>query len=173
MSKTIMGSYKPREVTVFDKIHSTINLANGKARTDDFLMSAERVKVTVKGHVDIMQNKLDVVSSVSLPRGKTVVEKILDDPVFVHVYGPFDALEYKLDTDKLKKSTTDVLKKEAKAKIDAEKARLKAKADAEKKRLKARADAERRRAEEKAKKELKRSTDKYKEKLKNKLKGLF
>ena len=173
MSKTIMGNYKPREVTVFDKIHSTINLANGKARTDDFLMSAERVKVTAKGHVDIMQNKVDVISSVSLPRGKTVVEKILDDPVFVHVYGPFDALEYKLDMDKLKKSTTDVLKKEAKAKIDAEKARLKAKADAEKKRLKAKADAERRRAEEKAKQKLKKSTDKYQEKLKNKLKGLF
>ena len=173
MSKTIMGSYKPREVTVFDKISSTINLANGKARTDDFLMSAERVRVTAKGYVDIMQNTLDVTSSVSLPRGKTVAEKILDEPVFVRVYGPFDALQYKLDTDKLKKSTTDVLKKEAKAKLDAEKKRLKAKADAEKKRLKdkakAKADAERRRAEERAKKELKRGADK----LKDKLKGLF
>ncbi len=173
MSKTIMGSYKPREVTVFDKISSTINIANGKARTDDFLMSAERVKVTAKGYVDIMQNSLDVISSVSLPRGKTVVEKILDKPVFVRVYGPFDALQYKLDTDRLKKSTTDVLKKEAKAKLDAEKKRLKAKAEAEKKRLKdkakAKADAERRRAEERAKKELKRGVDK----LKDKFKGLF
>ncbi len=173
MSEAIMGSYKPREVTVFDKIHSTINLAKGKARTNDFLMSAERVKVTAKGYVDIMQNKLDVTSSVSLPRGKTVAEKILDEPVFVRVYGPFDALQYKLDTNKLKKSTTDVLKKAAKEKLDAEKKRLKAKVDAEKKRLKARADAERRRAEIKAKEKLKRSTDKYKEKLKNKLKGLF
>jgi len=173
MSKTIMGSYKPREVTVFDKISSTIKLANGKARTDDFLMSAERVKVTAKGYVDIMQNSLDVISSVSLPRGKTVVEKILDKPVFVRVYGPFDALQYKLDTDKLKKSTTDVLKQQAKAKLDAEKKRLKAKVDAEKKRLKdkakAKADAERRRAEERAKKELKRGVDK----LKDKFKGLF
>jgi len=173
MSKTIMSSYKPREVTVFDKISSTINVANGKARTDDFLMSAERVKVTAKGYVDIMQNSLDVISSVSLPRGKTVVEKILDEPVFVRVYGPFDALQYKLDTDRLKKSTTDVLKQQAKAKLDAEKKRLKEKAEAEKKRLKdkakAKADAERRRAEERAKKELKRGADK----LKDKFKGLF
>jgi AsmA protein len=166
MSKRIMGNYKPREVTVFDKIYSTINLANGKARTNDFLMSAKRVKVTAKGYVDIMQNRLDVNSSVSLPRGKTVVEKILDKPVFVRVYGPFDALEYKLNMDKLKKSTTDVLKKEVKAKLDAEKKRLQAKA-------KAKVDAERRRAEEKAKKELKKSTDKLQEKLKNKFKGLF
>jgi AsmA protein len=173
LSKTIMGGYKPREVTVFDTIHSTVNLANGKARTDDFLMSAKRVRVTAKGHVDIMHDTLDVVSSVSLPRGKTSVEKILDDPVFVHIYGPFDALEYKLDTDRLKKSTTDVLKNEAKAKLDAEKQRLKAKAEAEKKRLKAKADEEVRRAEEKARQELKKSTDKYKDKLKNKLKGLF
>ena len=173
LSKTIMGSYKPREVTVFDTIHSTVNLSNGKARTDDFLMSAKRVRVTAKGHVDIMHDTLDVISSVSLPRGKTSVEKILDDPVFVHIYGPFDALEYKLDTDRLKKSTTDVLKNEAKAKLDAEKQRLKAKAEAEKKRLKAKADEELRRAEEKARQELKKSTDKYQDKLKNKLKGLF
>ena len=162
LSDTIMGQYKPRDVTVFDKIHSTVNIANGKARTDDFLMDSKRVKVTAKGHADIMQNTLDVISSIQLPRSKTVVEKIFDEPVFVRVHGPFDALEYELDKNKLKKSTTDVLKNEAKAKLDAEKQRLKEKADAEKKR-----------AEEKAREELKKETDKLEDKLKDKLKGLF
>jgi AsmA protein len=173
MSKTIMGNYRPREVTVFDKIHSTVKLGDGKARTDDFLMSAERVQVTAKGYVDIMRDTVDVVSSVALPRGKTAVEKILDKPIFVRVHGPFDALQYDLDTDRLKKSTTDVLESQAKAKIDAEKQRLKDKAEAEKQRLKDKADAEKRRAEEKAKEELKKQTDKYEDKLKDKLKGLF
>jgi len=173
MSKAIMGNYRPRDVTVFDKIHSTVNLADGKARTDDFLMSAERVRVTADGHVDIMNNTVDVLSSVALPRGKTVAEKVLDEPVFVRVKGPFDALEYKLDTDRLKKSTTDVLKSQAKAKLDAEKQRLKEKAEAEKQRLKDKADEEKRRAEERAKEELKKQTDKYEDKLKDKLKGLF
>jgi len=162
LSDSIMGKYKPRKVTVFDKIHSTVNIANGKARTDDFLMDSKRVKVTAKGHADIMQNTLDVVSSIQLPRSKTVVEKIFDEPVFVRIHGPFDALEYELDKNKLKKSTTDVLKNEAKAKLDAEKQRLKDKAKAEQKR-----------AEEKAREELKKGTDKLKEKLRNKLKGLF
>jgi AsmA protein len=173
MSKSIMGNYRPREVTVFDKIHSTVKIADGKARTDDFLMSAERVQVTAKGHVDIMQDTVDVVSSVALPRGKTAVEKILDKPIFVRIHGPFEALEYDLDTDRLKKSTTDVLENQAKAKIDAEKQRLKDKAEAEKQRLKDRADEEKRRAEERAKEELKKQTDKYEDKLKDKLKGLF
>lgn len=173
LSKTIMGSYKPREVTVFDKISSTINLANGKAQTNDFLMSAKRVKVTAEGYVDIVDNKLDMLSSVSLPRGKTAIEKILDEPMFVRIYGPFEALEYKLDTDRLKKSTTDVLKNQAKAKLDAEKQKLKAKADAEVQRLKDKAKAEQRRAEEKAKQQLKEETKKYQDKLKDKLKGLF
>jgi len=173
LSKTIMGNYKPREVTVFDKIHSTVNIANGRARTDDFLMDSKRVQVGAKGHVDIMQNTVDVTSSTRLPRGKTALEKVLDEPIYVRVHGPFDALEYELDKDRLKKSTTDVLKNEAKAKVDAEKQRLKAKADAEKQRLKAKAKAERKRAEEKAKKEMKENTDKYKDKLKDKLKGLF
>ena len=173
MSKAIMGNYRPREVTVFDKIYSTINLADGKARTDDFLMSAERVQVTAKGYVDIMQNTVDVVSSVALPRGKTAVEKVLDKPVFVRVHGPFDALQYDLDKDRLKKSTTDVLESQARAKIDAEKQRLREKAEAEKQRLKDKADAEKRRAEEKAREELQKQTDKYEDKLKDKLKGLF
>ena len=173
MSKTIMGNYRPREVTVFDKIFSTVNLADGKARTDDFLMSAERVQVTAKGHVDIMQDTVDMMSSVALPRGKTAIEKILDKPIFIRIHGPFDALEYDLDKDRLKESTTDVLQDQAKAKIDAEKQRLKAKAEAEKQRLKDKADAEKRRAEERAKEELKKHTDKYEDKLKDKLKGLF
>ncbi len=173
LSKTIMGKYKPRKVTVFDKIHSTVNIANGKARTDDFLMDSRRVKVTAKGHVDIMRDALDIVSSVQLPRAKTAIEKIFDEPVFVRIHGPFDALEYELDKDKLKKSTTDVLKNEAKAKLDAEKKRLKDKAkvklDAEKKRLKDKTKAEQKRVREKTKKKVK----KEKDKLKNKLKGLF
>ena len=172
-----MGSYSPREVTVFDKIHSTVKLSDGKATTDDFLMDSKRVQVTAKGHVDIMENTMDVTTSTKLPRGKTAVEKLLDEPMFVRVHGPFDALQYKIDTDRLKKSTTDVLEKQAKAKLDAEKARLeaeaRAKVEAEKQRLKEKADAEKRRAEEKAKEELKKSTDKYQDKLKDKLKGLF
>jgi cell division ATPase FtsA len=140
-------------------------------------MDSKRVQVRAKGHADIMQNTLDVTSSVKLPRAKTAAEKIFDEPVYVRVHGPFDALQYELDKDKLKASTTDVLKEQAKAKLDAEKQRLineaKAKADAEKQRLKEKADEEKRRAEEKARQKLKESTDKYEDKLKDKLKGLF
>jgi AsmA protein len=172
-STAITGNYKPRQVTVFDTIHSTVNLADGKARTDDFLMDSLRVQVKAKGYVDIMQNAVDVTSSVRLPRGQTALEKVLDEPMYVHVHGPFAALQYELDTDRLKKSTTDVLENEAKAKLDAEKQRLKEKAEAEKQRLKDKADEERARAEEKAKQQLKDSTEKYQDKLKDKLKGLF
>ena len=144
LSKTIMGDYKPREVTVFDIIHGTVNLAKGKARTDDFIMDSKRVVVGAKGHADIMQNTLDVNSSIKLARGKTALEKVLDDPLYVRVHGPFDALQYDLDTDRLKDSAGDALKDKAKAA-----------------------------AEEKAKQELKRGTDKLQDKLKNKLKGFF
>ncbi len=155
LSKTIMGKYKPREVTVFDKIHSTVNLADGKARTNDFLMDSRRVQVTAKGYADIMRDTLDVTSSVKLPRAKTAAEKIFDEPVYVRVHGPFAALEYDIDTDRLKKSTTDILEKEVKAKLEEEKQRLKEKADKELKR-----------AEKKAKQKLE-------DKLKDKLKSLF
>jgi AsmA protein len=180
---------------VFDSIYSNIDVADGKARTDDFLMDSKRVDVGAKGYVDIIENSVDMVTSVSLPRGKTAVEKVLDEPLFVHVYGPFTALQYDIDTDKLQESTVGALEAEAKAKLEAEKAKLKAKADAEKARLKAKAEAEKaklkakadaekarlkaleeeekRKAEEKAKQELKETTEQYEDKLKDKLKGLF
>ncbi|MBE9568102.1 MAG: AsmA family protein, partial [Proteobacteria bacterium] len=177
MSKAIMGSYKPREVTVFDVISSTVKLADGKARTKDFLMDSKRVKVKADGFVDIMKDTVDMNTSVEMARSKTVVEKILDEPLYVHVYGPFDALEYKIDTDRLKKSTTDVLKNEAKAKLDAEKKRLQEKARAEQQRLRDKAKAEEKRLKDevraKAKAEQKRAEEKLKDKLKDKFKGLF
>jgi len=144
LSETIMGSYTPRDVTVFDKIHSTVNLADGKARTDDFLMDSKRVQVTAKGFTDIMQNTLDVTSSVKLPRGKTTVERLLSEPLYVRVHGPFDALEYELDKNRLKKSTSDILKKEAKVK-----------------------------AKKELKKETDKLQQKFQDKLKDKFKGLF
>jgi len=173
LSKTIMGNYTPREVTVFDTIRSTVKLATGIADTQDFLMDSKRVQVAAKGHTDLLQNTLDVISSVKLVRGQTALEKVLDEPLFVHVHGPFAALEYDLDTERLKKSTTGALEGEARAKLDAEKQRAQEKLDAEKAQLKARADEERRLAEEKAKLKLNDKTDQYKDKLKDKLKGLF
>lgn len=159
LAKTIMGSYEPRQVTVFDKIHSTVKLADGKARTDDFLMDSKRVQIKARGHADIMADTLDVTTSTRLPRGKTAVEKILDEPVFVRIHGPFDALQYELDKERLKKSTTGALEKEAKAKA-------KQKIEEEKQRLQKKADEELKRQEEKAKKKLEDS-------LKDKFKGLF
>ncbi len=162
LSETIMGKYEPREITVFDKIHATIKLEDGKAHTDDFLMDSKRVKVTAKGHANIMENTMDIISSVQLPRAKTSVEKIFDEPLSVRIHGPFTALQFELDKDKLKKSTTDVLKKEAQAKLDAEKQRLEDKVRAEQKR-----------AEEKIEEELNRATDKLEETLKDKLQSIF
>ena len=159
LSKSIMGDYEPREVTVFDKIHSTVNLADGKARTDDFLMDSRRVQIKAQGYADIVDENMDVTSSIRLPRGKTTVEKILDEPVYVRIHGPFTALQYDIDKERLKKSTTDVLENQAKEKA-------KQKIEEEKQRLKMKADEELKRQEEKAKQKLEDS-------LKDKFKGLF
>ena len=143
-SKTIMGSYKPRDVTVFDFIHSTVNLEKGQARTDDFIMDSKRIQIGAKGFADIMNDTMDVNTSVKLARDKTALEKVMDSPLYVRVHGPFDALKYDLDSDRLRKSTSKALKTEAK-----------------------------KQAEDKAKKELKKSTDKFKDRLRDKLKGFF
>jgi len=144
LSKTIMGDYEPREVTVFDLIHSTVKLAKGKARTDDFIMDSKRVKIGAKGYADIVQDAMDMTASIKLARSKTAMEKVLDSPLFVRIHGPFAALQYDLDTDRLKKSTTEAFKKEAKAE-----------------------------AEKKVKKELKKETKRLEKKIMDKFKGFF
>ena len=144
LSKTIMGDYEPREVTVFDLIHSTVKLAKGKARTDDFIMDSKRVKIGAKGYADIIQDSLDMTTSIKLTRSKTALEKVLDSPLYVRVHGPFAALQYDMDTDRLKKTATEAFKVEAKAE-----------------------------AEQKVKKELKKETDRLEKKVMDKFKGFF
>jgi AsmA protein len=174
LSKKIMGSYKPRDVTVFDSIHGLFNMAQGKVQINKFLMDSDRVQVGAEGSVDIVQNSMDVLSSVELPKEKakagsaasTSPVQTLREALYVRVKGPFEALEYKLDTGRLKKSISNALKNEAKAKLEAEKQKAKAK-------VKAKVDAEKARAKEKAKKKIDEQKDKLKNKLKDKFKGLF
>jgi len=170
LSKKIMGDYKPRDVTVFDSIHGIFNMSQGKVQTNDFLMDSKRVKVGAEGSVDIVQNSLNILSSIELPKEKSKKDtatatsplKTLREVLYVRVKGAFEALEYKIDTGRLKKSIGNALKNEAKAKLNAEKQKAKAKLDAEKER-----------AKEKAKKKVDEQKDKLKNKLKDKFKGLF
>ncbi len=170
LSQKIMGDYKPRDVTVFDSIHGIFNMVQGKVQTNDFLMDSKRVKVGAEGNVDIVQNSLNILSSIELPKEKSKKDtgaatsplKTLQEALYVRVKGPFEALEYKIDTGRLKKSISNALKNEAKAKLDAEKQKAKAKLDAEKER-----------AKEKVKKKVDKKKDELKDKLKDKFKGLF
>lgn len=166
LSQAIVSEYKAKQKTVFDVIHSTVNLARGKATTNDFIMRSPQVQVTAEGQVDIIQNTMDVTSSTKLTSNRATLDKMLAEPIYVRVYGPFDALAYDLDRTRLAKSAVNALGGDAKAKIEAEKLRLKEKVGAEKQVLKEKADAERQRLEEKAK-------QKINDKLKDKLKGLF
>lgn len=166
LSKAIISEYKAKQNTVFDVIHGTVNLARGKATTNDFIMRSPQVQVTAEGQVDILQNTLDMMSSTKLTSNRVTLDKMLAEPIFVRVHGPFDALAYDIDKTRLAKSAVNALGGDAKAKVEAEKLRLKEKVETEKQALKEKADAERQRVEEKVK-------QKINDKLKDKFKGLF
>lgn len=166
LSEAIISEYKAKQKTVFDVIHGTVNLAQGKATTNDFIMRSPQVQVTAEGQVGILQNTMDMMSMTKLTSNRVTLDKMLAEPIYVRVHGPFNALTYDLDRTRLAKSAVRAFGGDAKAKVDAEKLRLKEKVDAEKQELKDRADAERQRVEEKAKQQIN-------DKLKDKLKGLF
>jgi AsmA protein len=151
------GEYQPKQTTAFRKIHASAVIAQGKVVNDDFIMDSKRIKVTGAGEVDIVNNAMDYNSLIDLTpdRTKIFAEKLLDEPMGVHIHGPFEKLAIEPDTKRIAKAAKNLLsdkaKAEARKKIEAKKKKLKKKADREK---------------EEAKKELE-------DKLKKKLKGLF
>ena len=151
------GEYEPKQTTAFRKIHASAIVAQGRISNDDFIMDSRRIVVTGKGVVDIVNNTMDYNSLIdlTLESKKTFAEKLLDEPMGVHIHGPFEKLAIDPDTKNLAKVAKNLIAEKAKAeagkKIEAEKEQLKAKVEQEK---------------EEARKKLE-------DKLRNKLKGLF
>ncbi len=155
LAASIRGNYKPRKVTVFNIIHDKATIADGIISTKDFLMDSERATIRASGKVNIMRNSVDMVSSIKLSRNKTVVEKLLNKPLYVHVHGAFDQLVYDIDTQKLSNNISNLLKDEARARVNKKLA------------------AERRKLKQKMNTEKQRLINNLRNKLKNKLKNLF
>ncbi len=151
----VRGYYKPRKVTVFNTIHDTARINHGKIKTSNFLMRSDRITIKAHGSSDIMKNTVDMISSIQLSRNKTVLEKLLKKPLFVHIHGPFEQLKYDIDTKKLSTNVNSLIKEEAKA-------RLKKRLDKEKQKLRKKLDNRRKKLE-----------NNLKEKLRNKLRSFF
>ncbi len=161
-SVAIRNNYRPRKVTVFNTIHDKAIIHQGKISTKDFLMDSQRVTIKAQGEADIMRNAVDAVASLKLSGNKTVVEKLLDEPVYVHIYGPFKKLKYNLDTKKLSSNLSNLAKKEAQQRLAEEKKKLQ-------KKLKQKEAAEKQRLQKK----LDQAKQRLQDKLRNQLKGLF
>ena len=110
-----------------------------------------------KGVANIIRNDMDYTALVDIEpsRRQTTAEKLLDQPLSVHIHGPFEQLAYDVDKNQLKKALSSLLEAEAKAKIKKE------------------VDEEKEKLRQKAKEEEDKVKQKLEDKLKGKLKGLF
>jgi AsmA protein len=151
------GEYTPKQTTAFRKIHASAIVAQGKISNDDFILDSKRIKVTGKGEVDIVNNAIDynVLIDLGLERKKTFAEKLLDEPIGIHIHGPFKKLAIEPDTKRLAKAAKKLLAEKAKAEI-------REKVETEMKKLK-----------KKARQEKEGARKKVEDKLKSKFKGLF
>ncbi len=140
------GSYQPKNVTAFDIAKADFVIRNGVATTDNFVMDSKRIDVTGKGSINIPEQTLDMVTVTDLtPRQlKTTAEKVQDEPLPVHVYGPWAAPQVDVDTGPMKAVVARLAKQKVKAK-----------------------------AQEKVETKKQQLRDKTRDKLKNKLKNLF
>ena len=121
-------------------------------------MDSKRMTIKAKGFADIIQNSMDVTSSLQLKGGKTTAEKILDNPLSVRIHCPYAQLKFAIDSSTISNAISNQIKDKADALKEKIKAENQQKIEEEKQKLREKADAEK---------------NKLKEKLKNKLKGLF
>jgi AsmA protein len=151
------GSLDPQTKTAFNRVHASAVMANGDITNKDLMLDSSRIKVKGEGVVNIIRNDMDYNALVDIEptRQKTTAEKLLDQPLSVHIHGPFEQLAYDVDKNQLKKALSNMLEAEAKAKlkkeIEEEKEKLRQKTEEEKEQYK----------------------QKLEDKLKDKLKGLF
>jgi AsmA protein len=158
------GSYQPEQKTAFDRMHASANIAKGEVDNRDLVLEGKRLKVTGSGVVNLLRNDIDynAVVDINPARLQTATEKLLDQPMPVHIHGPFAQLAFDVDKSQLANALSSQLKQEAQQKLDAEKAKLQQKIYEEKAQAQQKLDAEK--AQQKQKLE---------DKLRNKLKGLF
>jgi AsmA protein len=151
------GQLRPQTKTAFNRAHASAVIANGDVTNPDLILDSSRIKVTGQGVANIMRNDLDYRALVDLkpPRRQTTADKLLDEPLPVHIHGPFELLAYDVDTSQIAGAFSSLLEAEAKAKINKELEEEKAK------------------LREKAKQEEDEVKQKLEDKLKDKLKGLF
>ena len=151
------GSFDPQTKTAFKRAHASAVIANGDITNPDLILDSSRIKVKGQGVVNIMRNDMDYNAMVDIEptRRQTTAEKLLDQPLAVHIHGPFEQLAYDVDKNQLKKALGNLLEAEAKAKVKKE------------------VDEEKEKLRQKAKEEEEEIKQKLEDKLKGKLKGLF
>jgi len=151
------GSFDPKTKTAFSRVHASAVVANGDITNKDLILDSSRIKVKGQGVVNIVRNDMDYTALVDVEptRRATTAEKLLDQPLSIHIHGPFEQLVYDVDKNQLKKALGSMLEAETKAKIKKE-------IDEEKEKLK-----------QKAKEEEEQYKQKLEDKLKDKFKGLF
>ena len=151
------GQFDPKSKTAFYRIRASAIVANGELTNRDFLLDSKRMRVTGEGVVNIMRNDMNYNALVDIApsRTKTVAEKLLDQPLKIHIHGPFEQLAYDVDKKQLKKALGNLLEAEAKAKAKKE------------------IEEEKEKLRQKARKEEEEFKQRMQDKLKDKLKGLF
>jgi AsmA protein len=151
------GSFDPQTKTAFTRVHASAKVANGDITNKDLVLDSSRIKVKGEGVINILRNDMDYNALVDIEptRRKTTAEKLLDQPLGVHIHGPFEQLSYDVDKNQLKEALGDLLEAEAKAKVKKE------------------VEEEKEKLRQKAKEEQDELEQKLEDKLKDKLKGLF
>jgi len=151
------GSFDPKTKTAFNRVHASAIVANGDITNKDLILDSSRIKVKGEGVANIVRNDMDYKALVDVEptRRQTTAEKLLDQPLSIHIHGPFEQLAYDVDKNQLKKTLGNMLEAETKAKIKKE------------------IDEEKEKLRQKAKEEEEQYKEKIKDKLKDKLKGLF
>jgi AsmA protein len=108
------------EKTDFSSLTASIDFAKGIGSSHDLSMMSPFLRVTGSGQVDLPKSSLDYIAKTTIVNTSTGQEgkqlsELKDISIPVHIYGPFDRLNYQLQFTKI---SSEALKSSVKAKAE-------------------------------------------------------
>ena len=116
--KDFMRDYRAKDKTAFNVIRAKANISQGVINNYDFLMSSNRLKVTGKGSIYLLNQRMKYEAIIDLNRPhNSLQDRLLDIPLKINFTGPMAMLKPQPDINRWLNKAWEVVRSDGKASI--------------------------------------------------------
>lgn len=118
-SDDFRNEYRPDHKSVFNRFHASFTPSNGRLVNKDLILESKELNITGSGFIDMVNETVDYrpVLDFNTIGTKRHVDTVKDIPMEFYIHGPLGAPQFEFNKKKYFGEVTNLLKKEARAKI--------------------------------------------------------